>query len=210
MELILVRHGECGTSSIDDILTPTGEWQALQVGKRLADLHIAAFLSSPLLRALGTASIVAQQLGNCPFEVWTELREGLDAVYHGYGRQELLQRFPLAILPTDIKHDGWYHRGETQETMFERCQHILDRLHARFEPNDIIVIIAHGGILNYFLHVILNISPQTPVWFEMAYGAISQVRFVPKEQRHAYPPLYPEMTVEIHSINDIMHLRRVE
>lgn len=28
MDLILIRHGECGTNSIDDTLTSLGEWQA--------------------------------------------------------------------------------------------------------------------------------------------------------------------------------------
>jgi broad specificity phosphatase PhoE len=60
MDLILVRHGECGTLSVDDLLTPQGEWQAQQVGQQFVNLPITALLSSPLQRALGTASIVAQ------------------------------------------------------------------------------------------------------------------------------------------------------
>jgi len=45
-----------------------------------------------------------------------------------------------------------------------------------------------------------------PVWFEMDYGAISRVRFLTKEQRNAYPPLYPEMAMEVLRINDVSHL----
>ena len=96
MDLIFVRHGECNTSSADDTLTPKGEWQALQVGLRLVNVPIAALLSSPLLRALGTASIIAQQRGDCPIEVWTELREGFGGSHRCCGGRELLQRFPLA------------------------------------------------------------------------------------------------------------------
>ena len=206
MDLILVRHGECGTTSTDDTLTPLGERQALQVGQRLTALPVTALLSSPLLRALGTANIIAQQTGMHPIEVWTELREGLDSTYQGCGREYLHQLFPLAILPLDIGVDGWKHGDDTQETMFERCHQILTRLHACFAPEDTIVIIAHGGILTYLLHVILHISPQTPAWFALDYGSISRISFVPKERRQAYLPLYPEMEAVIHSINDKTHL----
>lgn len=206
MDLILVRHGECGTNSTDDILTSVGEWQAQQIGQRLADAPVTALLSSPLLRALGTASIIAHQLGNCPVEVWTELREGFDGSYRGYGSLELLRRFPLAVLPSTIEPDGWDHGGDTQESMFERCRQILNILLERFRPDDTIVAVSHGGMLTYFFHVLLQISPRTPSWFEINYGAINRVRFVPEEQQKAYLPLYPRMEVEVLSINDISHL----
>jgi hypothetical protein len=77
MDLILVRHGECGTNSTDDILTSVGEWQAQQFGQRLTNMPVTALLSSPLLRALGTAHIIAHHLGNCPVEVWQSFGKGL-------------------------------------------------------------------------------------------------------------------------------------
>lgn len=206
MDLIFVRHGECGTSSVDDVLTPLGEWQAQQIGKRLADVPVTALLSSPLLRALGTASIIAHQLGNCPFEVWTELREGFDGSYKGCGSLELSQRFPLASFPSTIKPDGWDHGGDTQESMFERCHQILNNLFERFASDDTIVVVTHGGMLTHFFHILLQITPQAPIWFEIDYGALNWVRFIPREQQQAYLPLYPRMEMEILSINDISYL----
>ena len=205
MDLILVRHGECGTHSTDDVLTSVGEWQALQIGQRLAKKPITALLSSPLLRALGTASIIAYQLGNCPVEVWTELREGFDGSYKGCGSLELLQRFPLALLPSDIEQDGWEHGGDTQKTMVERCHLILHMLDERFGPDDTIVVVTHGGMLTYLFHVLLHISPRTLSWFDISYGAINRVRIVPKEQQKSYLPLYPLTKVEVESINDLSH-----
>jgi broad specificity phosphatase PhoE len=134
------------------------------------------------------------------------LREGLDFIHEGYGSDILQQRFPLAVLPPEIELDGWQYGGDTQETMFDRCNLILHRVHKRFAPDDTIVIIAHGGILTYLLHVILHISPQTPAWFELDFGSISRISFVPEEQRQAYLPLYPEMEVMIMSINEKTHL----
>lgn len=205
MDLILIRHGECGTTSTDDALTSRGEWQAQQIGQRLADTPVAALLSSPLLRALGTASIIAQQLGNCPVEVWEELREGLYDAYKGYGRLELLRRFPLAVLPSTVEADSWNYRADTQESMFERCEQIVNRLFEHFEPDDTIVIVSHGGLLTYLLHVLLHIPPHTPIWFQINHGAISRVRLVPEERQLEFPPLYPRMAVEVLSINDTSH-----
>lgn len=206
MDLILIRHGECGTTSTDDVLTSLGEWQAQQIGQRLASVPITALLSSPLLRALGTANIIAHHLENCPVEVWTELREGLDGSHKGYGSLELLWRFPLAVLPATITPDGWNHGGDTQESMFERCRQIINLVRQRFKPNDTIVVVTHGGMLTYLFHVLLQISPLTPSWFDITYGAINHVRFVPEEKQRAYLPLYPRMEVEVLSINDISHL----
>ncbi|QBD79257.1 histidine phosphatase family protein [Ktedonosporobacter rubrisoli] len=206
MDLILVRHGECGTSSTDDMLTARGEWQAQRIGQSLANEPVTALLSSPLLRALGTASIIAQRLGNCQVEVWTELREGFDGSHRGCGSLELRRHFPLAVLPPTIAPDGWEHGGDTQESMFERCRQILHALRQRFKPTDTIVVVTHGGMLTYLFHVLLQVSPRTPSWFEINYAALNRVRLVPDEQQKAYLPLYPRMAVEILSINDISHL----
>ena len=139
-----------------------------------------------------------------------ELREGLDGSYTGLGRSELLQRFPLAILPPSITSEGWEHGGDTQDRMFERCHQILNKLQERFAFGDTIVLVLHGGMLTYFFHTLLHISPKTPAWFEIAYGAISRVRLVSQEKQQAHLPLYPCMEVEVLSINDTSHLHPLE
>jgi broad specificity phosphatase PhoE len=206
MDLIFVRHGECNTGSADDTLTAKGELQALQVGQRLANVQIAALLSSPLLRTLGTASIIAQQRGDCPIEVWAELREGFDGSHRCCGRRELLQRFPLVLLPADIEDDGWDYGGDTQEAMFERCHLILNRLQERFKSNDTVVIVTHGGMITYLLHILFQISAQAPVWFRVGHAGINHIRILPQDKQLAYPPLYPHIALQVLSINDRSHL----
>jgi broad specificity phosphatase PhoE len=208
MDLIFVRHGECHTSSVDDLLTSKGEWQALQLGQRLAKIPIAALLCSPLLRALGTASVIAQQRGNCSVEVWSELREGFDGSHRCCGRRELLQRFPLALLPADIEEDGWDYGGDTREAMFERCHLLLDKLQERFKPDDTVVIVAHGGMLTYLFHILFQISDLAPVWFKVGHAGINHIRILPQGKQGAYPPLYPHIALQVLSINDRSHLSR--
>ncbi len=48
MDLILIRHGECNTHSIDDTLTDVGKRQAQQIGQRLAKMSITALLKGTI------------------------------------------------------------------------------------------------------------------------------------------------------------------
>ncbi|MDX6486922.1 MAG: phosphohistidine phosphatase [Gaiellaceae bacterium] len=60
MRLLIVRHGEAGPGTPDELrtLTPTGREQARELGRRLRDqgLEPDAVVSSPLLRARETAA----------------------------------------------------------------------------------------------------------------------------------------------------------
>lgn len=206
MDLFLVRHGQCGTSSVDSELTPLGEQQARLTGQRLATQGVTHLLSSPLLRALGTASIIAEELHELPIEVWLDLREGLSTMlYRASGREELQERFPRAVLPQEIADDGWDHGNDTYESLFARCEAVLQRLKERFSEQDRVVVVSHGGTINYLLHCILQISSTTPRWFDVNNCGICRVHFVPERRRRNWP-LYPPVQVEIWSINDTSHL----
>jgi len=95
-----------------------------------------------------------------------------------------------------------YYEADTRESMFERCQSILERLQARFGEDETIVIVSHGGMITYLLYTILQIPRTAPMWFEIDYAGITRVRFHSKEKRLSYPPLYPRIEVEVLSINE--------
>jgi len=202
MDLILIRHAQPAATSIDDILIPVGEQQAQKLGHYLSTQPITTLLSSPFLRALGTAHIIAKQLGSHPIEVWLELHEGLFEDYHGYGSSQLQERFPLARFPADMHEASQYYEADTQESMFARCQSIIERLQARFGQDKTIVIVSHGGMITYLLYTILQIPRTAPMWFEIDYAGITRVRFHSKEKRPSYPPLYPSIETEVLSINE--------
>jgi len=220
MHLWLIRHGDCpsesapGASTPDGALSPMGEQQARQTARRLAGERVTHVLSSPLVRALATASFIAGAAGDLPVQVWTELREGYSdmpgrpvPIHRGHGRAELLRRFPRAILPPDIADDGWDHGGDTYASFLARCQDAARMLGTQFESQARVVIVAHGGSLNYLLHALLGISAATPTWFQMEHCAISAVRLVPEEKQRWGWPLYPAVGVEVLGLNDVSHLR---
>jgi broad specificity phosphatase PhoE len=215
MDLLIVRHGEClgqcdpsAANDPDSALSSLGERQARHTALRLRTEAITHILSSPLLRALATATILAQALRVDAIDVWPELREGWNEPYQGRPRDELLHRFPAAKLPPTVTELGWTHDGDTSyEHFFARAEQTLQRIKACFGPQDRIVVVTHGGFANYLLHALLNINPTTPQWFELANCSISHVRLVPEpEVERPNWPLYPPVAVEVFAINDTTHI----
>jgi len=162
-------------------------------------------VSSPLLRALATAHIIAERIDHRPIEVWPDLREGADDDYRGCSRAELRSRFPRVAVHADMPDEGWAYPGDTRERFAARSQRMLDLLTTRFGVDDRVVVVTHGGFANHLLRAIARIPPDAPVWFEMANGALTTVRFVPAHERAEWP-LYPASEADILGMNDVAHL----
>src|SRR5829696_7473113 len=120
MDLFLVRHGEClgqvdpNCKSPDSELTERGLLQAQLTAQRLASEEITHIISSPLVRSLNTATVIADGLQCEQVIVWSDLREGWSGpLYRAFGRKELLGRFPKTTLPVEITDRGWDHGGDT-------------------------------------------------------------------------------------------------
>ncbi|MBA3533627.1 MAG: histidine phosphatase family protein [Ardenticatenales bacterium] len=214
MHLFIVRHGEClgqcepeHYNDPDSPLSSLGEWQAQRVAERLASENITHIVSSPLIRALTTASKRAEATTVRPIEVWHDVREGFSTTHQGLAREVLQERFPLATFPDVITADGWMHGGDSYESFCGRCHTMLQAFREHFGPKDRVVLVTHGGFANYLLHAILRIDSSTPRWFELENCAISHVRFAPDPAKERPNwPLYPPVEAEILSVNDVSHL----
>jgi len=137
----LLRHGEtewnlCGRyqGRLDSPLTVRGRDQARAMGDLLASLleggAAFALVSSPLGRAVATASILADRLG-LPFTTDARLREISLGAWDGLSRAEIAERFP-AILEGATRYD-WYFRapdGESFEVAAERLGGWINNLAA--------------------------------------------------------------------------------
>jgi len=220
VDLYFIRHGDCLSESAPGLFTPDGallalgERQALLTARRLASERFTHILSSPLVRALATASAIAASAGDLPVEVWMALREGYGNVpsravplHRSDGRAELLRRFPRAMLPPEIGADGWDHGGDNGfEAFFARCAAAAAALRSRFDAEARVAVVGHGGCLNYMLHALLGIPPTAPVWFQLDCCSVSRVRLVPAAERRQGWPLYPPVDVELLALNDVSHL----
>lgn len=212
MHLFIVRHGQStGNISTEDIpdgdLTSLGESQAREAGAQLAGEGITHVLCSPLVRALATATAIAEATGVPEIEVWPELQETRRNVHRGFGRAELLRRFPLAMFPDSFEAEGWDHGGETYESGLERGHAALAALRERHGANDRVAVVSHGAFANYLLRALLHIPAAHRVWFTMNNCGITRVRF------HT-PDLHQgdwsfSIEVQVLCVNDVSHLSRV-
>lgn len=212
MHLYIVRHGHCvaqyesATNDPDSCLSALGRKQAWLTGKRLSGSRITSIISSPLVRSLETAAIIAETMGGMGVSVWLETRELWVGQYRGCNKEDLLRVCPSASIPAKVTSDGWVHENDTYDSMLERCGCALRRLTNEFEPHDKVLIVTHGGFANYLIHTALELRPSAPVWFEMENCAITRLRFRSSEERLSFPPLYPAIETEMLSLNDVAHL----
>jgi broad specificity phosphatase PhoE len=214
LDLTIVRHGQClaqcepsAQGDPDSALSPVGEQQARRAGERLSAMQVTHLVSSPLLRTLDTAQIIAETVGMESVEVWMQIREGFSGSHRGYGRMDLTRRYPRASLPAALADDGWAHGDDTYDSFFARAQETVMMLRDRFATSDHVVLVTHGGFANYLLHVLLQIRPSTPTWFELANGSLTRIRFPPPAPPdEPVWPLYPPVGVEVLSVNEVGHL----
>ncbi|GLV60685.1 hypothetical protein KDH_75040 [Dictyobacter sp. S3.2.2.5] len=199
-----------GRTSSNDFLTARGEKQALATGRYFSQLPVTAIISSPLVRALGTAHEIARACEDMPVEVWPELREGLFREMIGYGAEELRPRFPLACFPKEMEAESLLYLADTKESLRERSQQIVRRLESSFGPNDYVVLVAHGGLISYVFHALLRMPADTFSFFKTNFASISQVSLIPPEMRQEYPPIYPERSVDVVTVGDTSHLVGIE
>ena len=147
--IYLARHGESDWNAAnrfqghsDRPLTELGRKQAHALADLVADKRVEAIYSSPLMRALETARIVAARTG---VEVTTrdDLREVDTGSWSGLSRAEVQKRFPDGFARWISGGAGW-EDGESYDRMAERVLAAL-RAIAAAHPKGRVLIVSHGG-----------------------------------------------------------------
>ncbi|MBN1679785.1 MAG: histidine phosphatase family protein [Anaerolineae bacterium] len=153
MRLILVRHGEAehriGTSGDNLYLTDRGKRQVEMLGQWLQrnETHIDQLVTSPLLRARETISILSRYI-NAPVEVDDDLRET---------KRDLLMELPRLVHPSDtgpqyyvLPHDNFYQR------FAEQTRRVLNRLIENPSSTQTVVVVCHGGTASTMIRMVLR------------------------------------------------------
>jgi glucosyl-3-phosphoglycerate phosphatase len=145
----LARHGESDWNAAnrfqghsDRPLTELGRKQAYALADIVAGERVEAIYSSPLIRALDTARIVAARTG---LEVTTrdDLREVDTGSWSGLSRAEVKERFPRGFDRWMAGGAGW-EDGETYEEMAARVLAALREI-AAAHPEGRVLVVSHGG-----------------------------------------------------------------
>lgn len=147
--ILLARHGETDWNRdnrfqghADPPLNDTGRAQAAELAKSLVGEQLAAVYSSPLRRALETATAIAAPHGLEPVTL-AALREVDVGSWQGLTRAEIEQRFPEQYARW-LRHEQGWEDGETYEAMGERVVRALLELAVAHRGQRILTV-THGG-----------------------------------------------------------------
>ena len=189
--LHLVRHGQSDWNAanrfqghVDRPLTDLGRTQAEALARELASTALEGIYSSPLRRALDTATAVA---AGRDLEVVAHdgLREVDVGSWAGLTRVEVEERFPAEFRRWVEGGDGW-EDGETYEQMSTRVLAATVRIADAHGGGEILVV-SHGGPIRAIqaaaagmtVHEFRRVSPVEPnaglTRVAVRYGRISRL-----------------------------------
>lgn len=217
MQFYFIRHGQSENNLLwdktgssagrvhDPELTEKGLQQARRVAQFLAHMdpeatvagrdpqNLAGFgithlYTSLMVRAVGTASVIAGTL-NMPFIAWPDAhetggiyldgeREGERIGQPGFGRSYFRHKYPRLQIGEEVSDKGWWNRPYEEEAQIkERADRFLRDLLARHGgTDDHVALVSHGGFYNFIMRMIFQIGNQSN-WLEMNNTAITRLDF---------------------------------
>jgi probable phosphoglycerate mutase len=166
MKIFFARHGESQANLLHEIsnrglkhpLTPTGRQQAFQLAQRLQDRSISRVYTSPILRALETTGIVANQLG-IDYEVSEALREYDLGDLEGMADEKTWELWH-ELFDAWTKHQRWDKRlpgGESFHEVRERFIPFIEDLIRQYRNTRAnLLCVGHGGLYRVMLPLLLE------------------------------------------------------
>ena len=183
--LIAIRHGETAWNVgariqgyLDIPLNDTGRWQARRAADALAGEPITTVYASDLSRAFETASVVAEAVGLQSIPE-PGLRERHFGVFQGRTFAEVEAEAPEQALrwrkrEPDFTPEG----GESLNTFRERIVSTVERLASR-HPDELIVLVAHGGVMDVLYRAATRQEIQAPRTWQLGNASINRLLWTP-------------------------------
>lgn len=217
MRMIFVRHGEPDYEK--DCLTETGRQQAIAVSKRLVDENISEIYSSPMGRALETASYTAS-LVNLNVSKLNFMRE---LIWGGDGVPEEGHPWTLSSLMLDNDNFDFYRQDWQKHPYFEKnivtenyfsiC-HSFDKFLESFgyihegnhflcktDSDKTIAIFSHGGSgASVISHLLSLPFPYVLTVFPYGLTSVTILNFPVKKDEFVHP--------RVELFNDVSHIER--
>ena len=158
LRLLFVRHGQSEWNALgrwqgqaDPPLSDLGRAQAriaadaIHAEARRTASPITGIVSSTLVRALETATIISDALAVSPLHLESDLVERDAGAWSGLTRTEIDEHFP-GYLANGTRPQGY----EPDDVMLDRTLRAVDRIIDRFSPvrePATVVVITHGGVI---------------------------------------------------------------
>ncbi len=161
----LARHGETDWNveqrwqgHTDIALNPTGHAQARALAAAMATVPLAGIVSSDLLRASETASIVAEQLGLSVAYTDIDLRERAFGVFEGLTRDQCITHHPDAWRAW-VEQQRAPHGGEEPLAVATRMTRAIARAASHFAGDGPILLVTHGSALRVAVQTVGPLPP---------------------------------------------------
>jgi probable phosphoglycerate mutase len=179
--LIAVRHGETAWNvdtriqgHLDIPLNDTGQWQARQLARALADEPLTAIYTSDLARARATAQAVADATG-APLATDTGLRERSFGQFQGRTFTEIETEQPEQARRWRQRDPAYAPEGgESLIALRDRVTGTADRLAAR-HLGGLVLLVAHGGVLDVLYRAATRQDIQAPRTWQLTNAAINRL-----------------------------------
>lgn len=185
LQILFIRHAETNYNDIGDRdpsdgeLTPNGELQCVDLGKKLKDLPIDAYITSSLLRSFKTAVGVCNAKTDKPLlEICPELVEcGCTPGYFGCSEEYLQRYYKNTKMCEKLFGTQKYEFGcEAFEDNVIRAEKVISYIKNRFTYGDRIAVFSHHGFLEYLIPTALGVKPHI-FRFSLENVSVSVVEF---------------------------------
>lgn len=153
--VVFVRHGETEWNRekktqghLDSPLTQTGTNHVREVAGKLGDYHFEMILSSPLGRAVQTATILQASLPPALFSTHPDLAERNLGVLQGKTKEELIREFPNFWDENgQFIQNSEIPQGESLQKFLLRTQRVIKEIQDIAEKKAMLIV-THDGVLH--------------------------------------------------------------
>lgn len=168
LQIIFIRHAETDYNDIGDRdpsdgeLTPNGEQQCIELGKKLKDLQIDAYITSSLLRSFKTAAGVCNAKADNPLlEICPELVEcGCTPGYYGCSEEYLQPYYQNTKMCKSLYETETYSFAcKTVEDNNIRAEKVISYIKKNYTFGNRVAVFSHHGFLEHLIPTALGVEP---------------------------------------------------
>ena len=198
MYIYIIRHGETygninGDGFTETDLTPKGVEQIIALAHRLKDKPISKIYSSPLIRAVKTATKIRNFHKSAPYIIDCDLLEkGTDPDYCGLTSDKILKICPDArILPP-------HPLGvENDDIAYNRALSFIEKVMRENDFDSVVAVVAHGTFNSYLVSAALGFPYKENFNFSHLNTGVSLVCYIEENG---------VIKTKLKYLNDISHL----
>lgn len=176
MKVIFVRHGETTENYAHrhqpehTSLSVRGRKQAISVGERLRELQPTHIVTSPLVRAVQTASLIADQLDMIPSidRSAAELLRPSSLTGHGH-------RTVRSLVFYQLWYFGLVREGESYKQLRQRIAQTRRNLE-QLPPDATVVVVSHAVFITMFMVHVCSDRPMNPLKALVTFVALFRIK----------------------------------